>query len=126
MIQKNKGGRPRKTDLYGGHIRAAEDQVADRLPHLMDNLFRLADGVTVQEEDREGNPRIYSRPPCRQSNEYLINRIMGKPVELQEISGPDGEALNTGTTVILLPPKELHADDQASAGTADSVPGGDD
>ena len=114
MSEKNKGGRPRKADLYGGHIRAAEDKVADRLPQLIDNLFALADGVTVQEEDENGGTRIYSRPPCRASNEYLINRIMGKPTETQEISGPDGEPI--GTTVILLPPKELHADDTAIPG----------
>lgn len=36
-----------------------------------------------------------------------------------------GEALQSGTTVILLPHKELHADDQATAGPADDVPGGD-
>jgi hypothetical protein len=126
MIEQKKRGRPRKTDLYGGHIRAAEDQIADRLPALIDNLFRLADGVTVQEEDDNGKERIYSKPPDRASNEYLLNRIMGKPTEIQEVSGPDGEALSTGTTVILLPPKELHADDQTSAGTADGVPGSDD
>lgn len=53
--------------------------IADRLPDLVDNLLRLAAGVTVQEEDDKGNERIYLKPPCRQSNEYLVNRIMGKP-----------------------------------------------
>lgn len=93
MSEKNKGGRPRKADLYGGHIRAAEDKVADRLPELFDNLFALAGGIWIEEEDGEGTRRVYRRPPCRQSNEYLINRIMGKPTEVQEVSGFDGSAL---------------------------------
>jgi hypothetical protein len=48
-------------------------------------MLRLADGVTVQEEDDKGKERIYSRPPDRATNEYLINRIMGKPTEVQRI-----------------------------------------
>lgn len=90
---KKRRGRPRKDELYGGHIRAAEDQIANQLPRFIDNLMRLADGVTVQEEDANGQVRIYSRPPDRASNEYLVNRIMGKPTETREISGPDGEAI---------------------------------
>ena len=70
-------------------IAAAEARVRDRLPLLIDNLFALADGVTVQEETQNG-PRVYTRAPDRQANEYLINRIMGKPTERKEVSGPEG------------------------------------
>lgn len=93
MSTVNKGGRPRKDDIYKGHIRAAEDKVADRLSELFDNLFSLAGGIWMEETTNEGGRRVYSRAPCRQSNEYLINRIMGKPKETQEISGPDGSAV---------------------------------
>lgn len=77
-------GRPRKADKYGGHILAAENLIADRLPDLLENLFRLAEGVEVQKADANGNPRVYSQPPDRQANEYLLNRIMGKPTERVE------------------------------------------
>lgn len=77
-------GRPRKSEKYGGHILAAEDIIADRLPSLIENMFALADGVTVQEATPDGGVRVYTRPPCRQSNEYLLNRIMGKPTERLE------------------------------------------
>jgi hypothetical protein len=85
-------GRPKKADKYGGHIAQAEDLIADRLPSLIDNLFSLADGIEVQEETPNG-PRIYSRPPDRQANEYLVNRIMGKPIDRRELTGKDGEPL---------------------------------
>jgi hypothetical protein len=71
-------------------IATAEGRIVDRLPQLIDNLFSLADGVTVQEETPQGGPRVYTRPPDRQANEYLINRIMGKPTERKEVSGPEG------------------------------------
>ena len=97
MIQEKKLGRPRKLDLYAGRIRSAEDQVADRLPQLISNLFQLADGIWVEEKDGDGERRVYSRPPDRQANEYLINRILGKPTEAVELSGPDGEQLASAT-----------------------------
>jgi hypothetical protein len=50
----------------------------------------LANGIFVEEITPEGKRIVYQRPPDRQANEYLINRIMGKPTERQELSGPDG------------------------------------
>jgi hypothetical protein len=123
MVGEKKLGRPRKADLYGSHIKAAEDKIADSLPEFVDNMMRLARGVTVQEEDENGKERVYSKPPCRQSNEYLINRIMGKPTETQEISGLDGEAL--GTTVIVLPAKRTDGENRSESRPADGIPGAD-
>lgn len=78
-------GRPRTAVKHAGPIAKAEKQIADRLPSLIENLFILADGVTVEEDGI-----VYRRPPDRQANEYLINRILGKPTERQEVSGVDG------------------------------------
>jgi len=103
MPEQKKLGRPRKENLYGGHIRAAEDKVADRLPALIDNLLALADGVWTEETTRDGVRRVYREIPDRASNEYLINRIMGKPVESQEISGPDGESIVGGAVFHIYP-----------------------
>lgn len=82
-------GRPRKDEKWAGKIAKAEKQIADRLPELVDNLLRLGAGVVIQEETEDG-PRIYKTAPNFKANEYLINRIMGKPTERLEASGPDG------------------------------------
>jgi hypothetical protein len=81
-------GRKRKSEKYSQPIAAAEDRIADRLPALVDHMMELAAGVTVREMTADG-PKVYTRPPDRQANEYLINRILGKPVEAveQENSG---------------------------------------
>lgn len=100
-------GRPRKSEKYGGHIVAAQDIIADRLPSLLDNMFELAYGVTVQEATPDGGSRIYTRPPCRQSNEYLINRILGKPTEHVEHTGEDGSAIEVTSTVFTPAASEL-------------------
>lgn len=90
---KRKVGRPRKAEKYGGHIARAEDLIADRLPQLVENLLKLAAGVLVQETDRDGGVEVFTKPPDRAANEYLINRILGRPTDQVEVSGPDGEAL---------------------------------
>jgi len=54
-------------------------RIADHLPELIDNMLRLASGD----------------PPDRAANEYLLNRIMGKPIERQEHSGPNGAPILT-------------------------------
>jgi len=86
----NPKGRPKKSEKHAGAVAKAEKQIADRLPMLIGKMLELAEGVTVQEIDKEGNETIYTRPPDRQAAEYLINRIMGKPTERQEVSGPEG------------------------------------
>lgn len=84
-------GRPRKADKFSGAVAKAEKQIVDRLPKLIENMIVLADGVLVEEVNiATGKPQVYQRPPDRQANEYLINRILGKPTERQEIGGIDG------------------------------------
>lgn len=78
-------GRKRKSVLYESAINKAERRIADRLPRLIENLEALADGVTVQEETNLGGKVIYTRPPDRAANEYLANRVMGKPTEHTEL-----------------------------------------
>jgi len=93
-IKQNGGKRPgagrkRKTDVHGTAIVRAEKQIRDRLPEIIDRMLELANGVTVQETDKDGNENIYTRPPDYKAAAYLIDRIMGKPTERKEISGPD-------------------------------------
>lgn len=86
-------GRKRKHDKNGTAIQQAERRIRDRLPELIDRMFELADGVTVQERTPTGMPVIYQRAPDYKALSYLIDRIMGKPTERKEVSGPEGEPL---------------------------------
>lgn len=90
-------GRKKKAEKFETAISKAERRICDRLPELIDNLFILAAGVTVQEIDKDGII-VYTRPPDRQANEYLINRILGKPTERQEVSGENGAAIRVQVT----------------------------
>lgn len=82
----NPKGRPRKADLYAGAIARAEARIAKNLSRYIEHMEALAEGVMVQEEPVPGVPIIYQRPPDRQANEYLINRIMGKPTERTDVN----------------------------------------
>ena len=111
-------GRPRKADKFAGAIAKAEKRIADRLPELIDNMFSLANGGYERVEEQwapAGSLWIGSGDSARRmfpelkagdmvmvkrtvsvadkdraANEYLINRILGKPIERQEIGGVDG------------------------------------
>lgn len=77
-------GRKPKSEKFAPQIDRAERKIADRLPSLIDNMFALAEGVSVEEPGEDGEPRIFKKAPDRAANEYLINRILGKPVERHE------------------------------------------
>lgn len=79
-------GRPRTKDKHAGAIAKAEKRIADRLPQLIDNMIALSDGVWVDEEGKDGERRIYLRAPDRAANEYLINRVMGKPTDIKDVN----------------------------------------
>jgi Family of unknown function (DUF5681) len=85
----NPKGRARKSEVHAGAVARAEKQIRDRLPELVDNMIRLANGVTVQEVDKDGGLIVFTQPPDYKALAYLIDRIMGKPTERKEISGPD-------------------------------------
>ena len=77
-------GRKRKSEKFARQIDAAERVIADQLPGLLGNMLTLAYGVTVSEPGMDGTPVVYTKPPDYKANEYLINRIMGKPAERHE------------------------------------------
>jgi hypothetical protein len=85
----NPNGRPRRADKHAGAIAKAEQRIAQKLPQLIDNMLALSEGIWVEEKTAEGLRIVYKRAPDRAANEYLINRIMGKPTERKELSGPD-------------------------------------
>jgi hypothetical protein len=100
-------GRKPKAQKFVAEVADAERRIVDRLPQLIDNMFLLADGVTVQTVDDEGGMRVYTRPPDRKANEYLINRILGTPTQRIEVDpDPDGD-LELNTAALTEASKEL-------------------
>jgi hypothetical protein len=106
-------GRPAKKVKHARAIARAEKRIADRLPGLVDRLFDLAEGLCLIDDSEElavlirrleehsdeperiaeildGLKQVYGRAPSFKALEYLLNRIMGKPVEKQEHSGDNG------------------------------------
>ena len=86
-------GRKSTREKYAPKINATEKKIADSLLNLVDRMAELANGVSVQEISKDGEAFVYVRPPDRQAIEYLMNRIMGKPIQPQEITGEDGGPL---------------------------------
>ncbi len=56
-------------------------------------MRRLAEGVTVQKTNEDGAIVTYTTPPDRAANEYLINRVMGKPVDRKVLTTPGGKSV---------------------------------
>lgn len=111
-------GRRPKAQKFARPIARAEKQIADQLPALIENMLHLAHGgyERVEEEwqpagliyigsgefarrafpDLEPDELVMVKRKAsiadkdRQANEYLVNRILGKPIERQEIAGADG------------------------------------
>ena len=78
-------GRPPKHAIYESPIRAAERQIRDKLPWIVDKLLELVDGVHEEKMMGENAVIVYKRPPDRQAAEYLVDRIMGKPSQPVDI-----------------------------------------
>lgn len=57
------------------------ETIVDWLPELLVNLKALADGIEVQKTDAKGREVVYSQPPDRAANQYLIDRVCGKPID---------------------------------------------
>lgn len=145
----NPNGRPRKRDKFARPIARAEKQIADQLPLLIDNMLHLAHGgyerieeewqpaglvyVGSGESARRAFPELPADEPVlvkrkrsiadkdRQANEYLINRIMGKPIERQEIGGVDGGLIEVAFVNYRtgLPGLEAGSDDDSDAPSED-------
>lgn len=111
-------GRPRKAERYAPAIAAAEDAIADQLPKLLKNMVKLANGGFYEDEieyqpaglvttgagefercvypDKPVDELVVVKKrrrraaPDRKANEYLIDRILGRPTQAVELSGEDG------------------------------------
>lgn len=47
-------------------------------------MFELASGVLVQGEGTNGEVKVYEKPPDYRAASYLMDRIMGKPMQTVE------------------------------------------
>lgn len=83
-------GRKTKAERHGTAIDQAEDKVCDHLPALVNHMLQLAYGIKLAKKTPQGGEIIYKTPPNFKALAYLIDRILGKATERQEISGPDG------------------------------------
>jgi hypothetical protein len=96
-------GRKPKAQVFENEITKADKRIAKNLIRYIENMERLADGVLTEDTNIvTGDTSVYREAPNRQANEYLINRIMGKPVERQEVSGRDGEPIAVREVVVRL------------------------
>ena len=86
-------GRKPKAEKYHRDIVGAEKKIRDRLPDIVDAQIKLALGVKAVRENEDGSEEIYTTIPDRQAGQYLMNRIMGTPVQKNEteLNGADGE-----------------------------------
>lgn len=77
-------GRKPKLIKYAGPVAEAEQKIVDHLPSILDAMIKRATGVIIVSEETPTGVDTYAIPPDRQAGEYLLNRIMGKPVERVE------------------------------------------
>lgn len=85
-------GRPKKLDKNAGAVVKAEKQIRDNLPRIIDALLERAYGVQAIRETRLGDV-VYNIPPDVKACTYLIDRILGSPLQKQEITGSEGGPL---------------------------------
>lgn len=76
--------RGRKPKPKGTAIQQAEQRIRDRLPEIVDALLEAGMGVLVQETDKDGQAKVYQRPPDVKALTYLFDRVAGKPVQQVE------------------------------------------
>jgi hypothetical protein len=108
-------GRPAKSEQHLTAIQDAEERISQRLPQLLGKLFELADGIEVQGFSLDGSPKVYTRAPCFKSLSYLVDRVMGRPAQPIEGSGPDKEPFRFVVEYVNAPAREGDSDPASEA-----------
>ncbi len=115
-------GRKKRSDRYGGAIVAAEDACRDRLPQTLANIEKIADGRTVQvEEKSKPAGTIFRKDVVRDPAGHPIADSKGRFVSIEVLSYPDLDAAE----MVVVERKETHypEDLPANAYLADRVLG---
>jgi len=66
-----------------------EREILGQLRQCLNNLMSLANGIKVAKERGDESPVVYDRPPDRAANEYILNRILGRPPSRKTIADPE-------------------------------------
>lgn len=80
-------GRKPKADKYSADINKAERTIRDHLPAIVEAQIALAKGLKTEDE----NGIIYKTIPDRAAGQYLMNRIMGAPLQKIAPTDPTGQ-----------------------------------
>lgn len=72
--------------------RLASQRYSELVSEIAEDLFKaqkeLALGVTVQEPDKDGGLRVYTKPPCSRTLTDMLDRaVTGRPAQALEHSG---------------------------------------
>lgn len=104
------------TKLREEIVAESDKLICDHLPQLIANMIKLADGgyqrveekfepgVSDDESTEDDKPapkaglvlverRVSRAEPDRAANQYLIDRVLGKPKQAVEMSGPNGGSI---------------------------------
>ena len=128
-------GRKPKAEKYEQPINEAEQKIVDRLPQLIDKLVYLAVGGYDQIErkyqpaalvttgsgefetpvfpDKKADElvlverRVSRATPDLKALIYLVDRILGKPTQRQELTGEDGGPIEITPAAITAAQREL-------------------
>lgn len=72
-----------------------EKRIGEQFETLVDNAMQLAQGITVAEVQEDGGVKAWTEKPNLNAIIYLLDRLMGKPTQRQEIKDD-----KSGITVI--------------------------
>ena len=76
-FQNNAASRNRRGRLN----RRVETMVAKKGKHLLDKMFELAEGIYLVDKKSDKELRYYQVPPNYNAITYLLDRVLGKPVQ---------------------------------------------
>ena len=66
-----------------------ESEILRHVRRCIENLMDLANGVTVLNPDQADGPKTFQRSPDRAANEYILNRILGRPATRKPLAEPE-------------------------------------
>jgi hypothetical protein len=146
-------GRPMSeaTKLRAEYKAATAGTLIEWLPEILGNLKRLADGGYERAEekhelrlivppagttDEAGKPllpyeamvlverKVSIADADRSANQYLMDRLLGRPTQAVELTGEDGEAIRSAVQIYLPHNgRENHAGDPTAEGPTGDVAG---
>lgn len=84
-------GRKPNSEKFETQINKAHSIIKKNWEDILMGLIELAKGVTIEETDPvDGQVTVFKKAPDFKAASYLVDRVMGKPTQKQEITGEDG------------------------------------